>query len=159
MGHFRDPYFQRERTFLVKTSFIWMRIKKKTHVNGFALSLALKQRLRATSARRTSNAVVIRSWEVQYDRPREYEKQPEQLVCVLHTSELFNSYMRILRAYTRTHLVTRTNTKNTVGKIIRYKEQVLSGLLRELIQQTQFTRNEDCQRNSLRGFMFNDWRE
>ena len=46
----------------------------------------------------------------------------------------------ISRAHARTHLA----TKNTVDKIIRNKEQVLSGLLRELIEKTQVTRNEDC---------------
>ena len=33
------------KTFLVKTSFIGMRIKNRVHINGFSPNLALKQRL------------------------------------------------------------------------------------------------------------------
>ena len=36
------------KTFLVKMSFICVRIRNHFHVNGFALSLAWKQRLRTT---------------------------------------------------------------------------------------------------------------
>ena len=45
MGHFRVP---KCKTFLVKMRFIFMRIKNLFHINGFALSLALKQRLGTT---------------------------------------------------------------------------------------------------------------
>ena len=38
----------RAKPFLVKMSYICMRIKEHFHINGFALSLALKQRLGAT---------------------------------------------------------------------------------------------------------------
>ena len=44
-------HFQNEvmcTTFLLKMCFICMRVKNHFHVNGFALSLALKQRLEAT---------------------------------------------------------------------------------------------------------------
>ena len=37
--------------FLVKMRFICMRIKNELHINGFTLSLALKQRLGATRKR------------------------------------------------------------------------------------------------------------
>ena len=50
----KDSHFQNERkckSLLVKTSFNSMRIKKKIPVDGFALSLALKQRLSATRRR------------------------------------------------------------------------------------------------------------
>ena len=48
VGHFQVPktHFQNEvkfKTFLVKMSFICMRIKHHFHISGFALSLALKQ--------------------------------------------------------------------------------------------------------------------
>ena len=48
VGHFQVPktHLQNEvkfKTFLVKMSFICMRIKQHFHINGFALSLALKQ--------------------------------------------------------------------------------------------------------------------
>ena len=36
------------KPFLVKMSYICMRIKEHFHINGFGLSLALKQRLGAT---------------------------------------------------------------------------------------------------------------
>ena len=35
------------KTFLVEKNFIQMRIKNRIHINGFALSLGLKQRLEA----------------------------------------------------------------------------------------------------------------
>ena len=35
------------QTFLVKVTFICMRIKNSFHINNFAFSLALKERLRA----------------------------------------------------------------------------------------------------------------
>ena len=47
----KDSHFRNEakfKTFLVKMKFICMRIKKHFHINGFTLSLALKQRLEAT---------------------------------------------------------------------------------------------------------------
>ena len=43
--------FQNEakcKTFVGKMSFLWMKIKNHFQINGFALSLALKQRLEAT---------------------------------------------------------------------------------------------------------------
>ena len=43
--------FQNEakcKTFLVKMSFICLRIKKKIHINGFACSIPLKKRIEAT---------------------------------------------------------------------------------------------------------------
>ena len=49
----KNPHFQNEAkctTFLVKISFICMRINH-FHINAFALSLALKQRLRGTRKR------------------------------------------------------------------------------------------------------------
>ena len=54
IDHFQIPknsYFQNEaknETFVVKMSFICMRIKIHFHINGFALSLSLKKRLEAT---------------------------------------------------------------------------------------------------------------
>ena len=45
-SHFRNE--AKLKTFLVKMKFICMRIKNHSHINGFALSLALKQRLEAT---------------------------------------------------------------------------------------------------------------
>ena len=53
IGHFRVPktLFQNEaksNTFLVKISFICVRIKNHFHINGLAPNLALKQRLGAT---------------------------------------------------------------------------------------------------------------
>ena len=54
MGHFQVPKiltFQNKvkcKTFLMKMSFIHMRIKIHFDINGFVLSLALKQRLWAT---------------------------------------------------------------------------------------------------------------
>ena len=47
----KSSHFQNEAkcaTFVVKTSFIRIGIKYHFHLNGFALSLALKQRLEAT---------------------------------------------------------------------------------------------------------------
>ena len=47
----KNSYFQNKaqcETFLMKISFICMRIKKYFHINRFARSLALKQRLGAT---------------------------------------------------------------------------------------------------------------
>ena len=47
----KNPRFQNEAkctTFVVNMRFICMRIKNHFHINGFALSLALKQRLEAT---------------------------------------------------------------------------------------------------------------
>ena len=44
----KNPHFQNEgkcKTFHVKISFICMRINNHFHINGFALCLALKQRL------------------------------------------------------------------------------------------------------------------
>ena len=44
----KHPHFQNEanwETFLVKMSFISMRLKNHFHINGYELSLALKQRL------------------------------------------------------------------------------------------------------------------
>ena len=43
--HFRVP---KCKTFLVKMSFIFKRIKNRFQINGLALSLALKQRLGTT---------------------------------------------------------------------------------------------------------------
>ena len=53
IGHFRVPktHFRNEancKTFLEKMSFICMKITNTFYINGFALSLALKQRLGAT---------------------------------------------------------------------------------------------------------------
>ena len=45
-SHFRNK--AKCKTFLVKMKFICMRIKNHSHINGFTLSLALKQRLEAT---------------------------------------------------------------------------------------------------------------
>ena len=45
IGRFRVPKY---KTFLVKMSFIFKRIKKPFQINGVALSLALKQRLGTT---------------------------------------------------------------------------------------------------------------
>ena len=50
-GYFRVSHFQTEakcKIFLVKMSFICMRIKNGFHINSFAPSLALKQRHGAT---------------------------------------------------------------------------------------------------------------
>ena len=47
---FKNPHFQNEaerKAFLVM-SFICMRLKNHFHINGFALSLAFKQRSRST---------------------------------------------------------------------------------------------------------------
>ena len=47
----KNPHFQNEgkcKTFHVKISFICMRINNHFHINGFALCLALKQRLGPT---------------------------------------------------------------------------------------------------------------
>ena len=46
ISHFRNE--AKCKTFLVKISFICMRIKRHFHINGFAPSFALKQRLGAT---------------------------------------------------------------------------------------------------------------
>ena len=48
---FKNSHFQNQancKTFLVKMNFICMKIKSHCRINGFALSLALKQRLGAT---------------------------------------------------------------------------------------------------------------
>ena len=45
-SHFRNE--AKFKTFLVKMKFICMRIKNYFHINGFTLSLALKQRLEST---------------------------------------------------------------------------------------------------------------
>ena len=53
IGHFRAPKSltfklgTKYKTFLVKMSLICMRIKNQFHINDFARSLALKQRLEA----------------------------------------------------------------------------------------------------------------
>ena len=50
----KNSHCQKEATckmFLVKMRFICMRIKSDLHINGFTLSLALKQRLGATRKR------------------------------------------------------------------------------------------------------------
>ena len=47
----KNPHFQNEakcKTFVVNMRFICMRIKNHFHINGFALTLALKQRVEAT---------------------------------------------------------------------------------------------------------------
>ena len=50
------------KTFLVKMSFMCVRIKKKIfHINGFALSLALKQRL-----------VAARKWPIHSDVAKKF---------------------------------------------------------------------------------------
>ena len=53
IGHFRVPKTLKAncKAFLVKMSFIPMRLKNHFHVNGYALSLALKQRLGETRKR------------------------------------------------------------------------------------------------------------
>ena len=49
IGHFRVPKTKAKRkSFLVKMSFVCMRIKNHFHINSFAVSLALKLRLEAT---------------------------------------------------------------------------------------------------------------
>ena len=48
---FKNSHFQNEakyKTFLAKMNFICMRIKNRYHINSFALSLALKQKLEAS---------------------------------------------------------------------------------------------------------------
>ena len=48
----KNSHFQNEakcKTLLMKMRFICMRLKNRFHINGFALSLALKQRLEATA--------------------------------------------------------------------------------------------------------------
>ena len=52
MGHLipssKNSYFQNEvkcKTFAVKMIFIWTSIKNHFQINGFALSLALKQKI------------------------------------------------------------------------------------------------------------------
>ena len=51
LSEFQNSHFQNEaecKTFVVKMSFMCMKIKNHFQTNGLALSLALKQRLEAT---------------------------------------------------------------------------------------------------------------
>ena len=51
LSEFQNSHFQNEaecNTFVVKMSFMCMKIKNHFQTNGFALSLTLKQRLEAT---------------------------------------------------------------------------------------------------------------
>ena len=59
----KNSHCQKEATckmFLVKMRFICMRIKNDLHINGFTLTLALKQRLGATRKRPVVLKAILR---------------------------------------------------------------------------------------------------
>ena len=59
-----NSHFQNEakcKTFVLKMSFICMRIENHFHINGSALSLALKQKLEAT--RKWAIAITLRRFQ------------------------------------------------------------------------------------------------
>ena len=90
LSEFQNSHFQNEakcKTFVVKMSFTCMEIKNHFQTNGFALSLASKQRLEAT-----------RRWTVEVAYDAAICKDSEQFNIVLfqccslyiHTSNNFS---------------------------------------------------------------------
>ena len=92
----KNSYFQKEaksKTFLVKMCFIWMRLKIYHHVNGFTLSLTLKQRLGITqkgllSCKNITSAALVsrlhRYPVVMYMKIQWHNFKRKLLRCIIH---------------------------------------------------------------------------